>query len=179
MTKAVDRLTAALADRYRIERELGQCGMATVYLAHDIRHARKVAIKVLRPEVARALGADRYLREIRTTAALQHPHILTLIDSGQTAGLPDGHDGGQLFYVLPYVAGKALREYVTRDKPLTIEEAVRLARGVAAALDFAHRQGVVHRDIQPENILLHEAEPMVADFGIAVPAGETRVLEVP
>ena len=152
-------LTANLADRYRLERELGQGGMATVYLAHDIKHDRKVAIKVLRPELAEALGAERFLREIRTTANLRHPHILPLYDSGATAGF--------VYYVMPFVAGGTLRERLARDKQLPIDEALTIAREVADALGYAHSHDVVHRDIKPENILLEGGHAVVTDFGIA------------
>jgi eukaryotic-like serine/threonine-protein kinase len=154
------RLSAALADRYRIERELGAGGMATVYLAHDLKHEREVAIKVLKPELAAVLGADRFIVEIKTTAALQHPHILPLFDSGSADGF--------LFYVMPYVRGETLRTKLDRETQLGIDEAVRITRDVADALDYAHRHGVIHRDIKPENILLHDGRPMVADFGIAL-----------
>jgi Tol biopolymer transport system component len=153
-------LAAALADRYRLERELGAGGMATVYLAEDLKHDRKVALKVLRPELAAVLGADRFVQEIKTTAALQHPHILPLFDSGEA--------GGFLFYVMPYVEGETLRDKLNRETQLSIDEAVRITTDVADALDYAHRHGVVHRDIKPENILLHDGRPMVADFGIAL-----------
>ena len=153
-------LAAALAARYRIEREVGRGGMATVYLAHDLKHDRPVALKVLRSEIAAALGGDRFLREIAITARLDHPHILTLIDSGDA--------GGFLFYVVPYVRGESLRSRMDRDRQLPLEEALRITQQVASALDHAHRQGVIHRDIKPENILLHEGEAMVADFGIAL-----------
>jgi len=154
------RLQSALSGRYRIERQLGAGGMATVYLAHDVRHDRKVALKVLRPDLASILGAERFLAEIRTTANLQHPHILPLHDSGEADGL--------VFYVMPYVEGESLRDRLSRDKQLPVDEAVRLATEVAGALDYAHRHGVVHRDIKPENILLHEGQALVADFGIAL-----------
>jgi tRNA A-37 threonylcarbamoyl transferase component Bud32 len=173
MTAApLDQLRAALADRYRLERELGQGGMATVYLAHDIRHERKVAIKVLRPELAAVIGAERFVREIRTIAALQHPHILGLIDSGEVQGTA--------YYVMPFVEGESLRERLTREKQLPVADAVRIATEVASALDYAHRRGVIHRDIKPENILLHDGQALVADFGIALAmtqAGGTRMTE--
>src|SRR5678810_238430 len=159
MTTAAS-LALALADRYRIERELGQGGMATVYLAHDLRHDRDVAIKVLHPDLGAALGADRFLTEIRTTARLQHPHILPLLDSGSADGL--------LYYVMPLVTGETLRARLTREKQLPIGDAVRIAREVASALDYAHRNNVIHRDIKPENILLHDGSALVADFGIAL-----------
>src|SRR5688572_5490723 len=160
MSSPMERLTTALADRYRIERELGQGGMATVYLAHDLRHDRQVALKVLKPELAAVLGAERFVQEITTTAALQHPHILPLFDSGNADGF--------LYYVMPYVQGETLRSKLDRETQLGIEEAVRITREVADALDYAHRHGVIHRDIKPENILLHDGRPMVADFGIAL-----------
>jgi len=155
-----ERLAAALADRYRIERELGQGGMATVYLAEDIKHKRKVALKVLKPELAAVLGAERFVQEITTTASLQHPHILPLFDSGTANGF--------LFYVMPFIDGETLRTKLDRETQLGVEEAVRITTAVADALDYAHRNGVIHRDIKPENILLHEGRPMVADFGIAL-----------
>jgi len=167
-----DSLTVALADRYRLERELGAGGMATVYLAHDPKHDRKVAIKVLRPELAAVIGAERFVREIRTIAALQHPHILGLIDSGEV--------NGTAYYVMPYVEGESLRDRLNREKQLPIGDAVRLATEVAAALDYAHRHGVVHRDIKPENVLLHDGAALVADFGIALAvssAGGNRMTE--
>jgi len=155
-----DRLAAALADRYRIERELGQGGMATVFLAEDLKHERKVALKVLKPELAAVLGAERFVVEIKTTAALQHPHILPLFDSGTADGF--------LFYVMPYIQGETLRDKLNRESQFGVDEAVRIACEVADALDYAHRHGVIHRDIKPENILLHDGRPMVADFGIAL-----------
>ncbi|HSE65723.1 MAG TPA: protein kinase, partial [Gemmatimonadales bacterium] len=158
------QLSTSLADRYRIERELGHGGMATVYLAYDLRHDRKVAIKVLRPELAALIGADRFLAEIKTTANLQHPHILPLHDSGEA--------GPALFYVMPYVEGESLRDRLNREKQLPIPDAVRIATEIASALDYAHRRGVIHRDIKPENILLHDGTALVADFGIALAASK-------
>ena len=143
MTSALERLTASLADRYSIERELGQGGMATVYLARDIRHDRLVAIKVLRPELAAVIGAERFLREIKTIATLQHPHILGLIDSGEVQGTA--------YYVMPYVEGESLRDRLSREKQLPLDAAVRTACEVAGALDYAHRHGVIHRDIKPDH----------------------------
>jgi len=157
---SLDQLKAALADRYTIERELGEGGMATVYLARDLRHSRQVALKVLKPELAAVLGAQRFLKEIQVTANLQHPHILPLYDSGSA--------NGALFYVMPLVQGESLRERVTREKQLPVDETLTIIRQVAAALDFAHRHGIIHRDIKPENILLHEGEAMLSDFGIAI-----------
>jgi len=160
MSTAADRLEQALADRYRIERELGAGGMATVYLAEDLKHDRKVALKVLKPELAAVLGAERFVVEIKTTAALQHPHILPLFDSGTADGF--------LFYVMPFIDGETLRDKLNRETQVGIEEAVKITTEVADALDYAHRNGVIHRDIKPENILLHDGRPMVADFGIAL-----------
>jgi eukaryotic-like serine/threonine-protein kinase len=176
-----DQLNVALAGRYVIERELGQGGMATVYLAHDVRHDRKVALKVLRPELAAVIGADRFLQEIKVTANLQHPHILPLFDSGH-AEVPHerGAGGEALYYVMPYVEGESLRDLIQREKQLPIEQAVRIASEVADALDYAHRHAVVHRDIKPENILLHDGRVAVSDFGIALAvstAGGTRMTE--
>ena len=165
MSEGIDRLRAALADRYRIERELGQGGMATVYLAQDLKHDRKVALKVLRPELAAVLGAERFLAEIRTTANLQHPHILALHDSGEVDGM--------VFYVMPFVEGESLRDRLNRETQLPVVEAIRLATEVAGALDYAHRHGVIHRDIKPENILVHEGQALIADFGIALAAVST------
>ena len=160
------RLDAALAGRYRITRVLGQGGMAVVYLADDLRHARSVAIKVIRPEVAQVLGAERFSREITIAARLSHPHILPLYESGSADGL--------LFYVMPWVKGESLREKLHRETQLRVDEAVAIVRQAAAALDHAHAHGLVHRDIKPENILLHEGEAMVADFGIALAPAEWR-----
>jgi serine/threonine-protein kinase len=175
----VTTLTEALRERYRIERELGAGGMATVYLAQDLKHDRKVAIKVLRPELAAVIGAERFLIEIRTTANLQHPHILPLFDSGE-AGNRDTGEGTFLYYVMPYVEGETVRDRLTREKQLPVAEAVRIATEVAGALDYAHRHNVIHRDIKPENILLHDGRALVADFGIALAAskaGGTRMTE--
>src|SRR5687768_13039630 len=160
VTSPAARLASSVADRYRVLRELGQGGMATVYLAEDLKHGRKVAIKVLHPELSAVLGGERFLGEIRVTANLQHPHILGLIDSGEADGL--------LYYVMPYVAGESLRARLQREKQLPVEDALRLAREVASALHYAHRQGVVHRDIKPENTLLQDGAALVADFGIAL-----------
>jgi eukaryotic-like serine/threonine-protein kinase len=168
----LDRLTTALAEHYRIERELGKGGMATVYLGEDLRHQRRVAVKVLRPDLSAIVGAERFLNEIRVTANLQHPHILPLYDSGSADGL--------LYYVMPYVQGESLRDRLSREKQLPIDEAVRLAKEVASALDYAHRQGVIHRDIKPENILLQDGTALVTDFGIALAvsqAGGKRMTE--
>ncbi|MFN8801191.1 MAG: protein kinase domain-containing protein, partial [Gemmatimonas sp.] len=160
MSDVVPRLTAALADRYRVDRELGAGGMATVYLAHDLRHEREVAIKVLHPDLGAALGAERFLSEIKTTAKLQHPHILPLLDSGAADGL--------LYYVMPYVRGETLRTRLERESQLPVADALLIAREVADALSEAHGQGIVHRDIKPENILLQGGHALVADFGIAL-----------
>jgi eukaryotic-like serine/threonine-protein kinase len=160
MGEITEKLRVAIADRYVIERELGQGGMATVYLAHDVKHDRKVALKVLRPELAAVLGADRFVQEIKTTAALQHPHILPLFDSGEA--------GGFLFYVMPYIEGETLRDKLDRDGQLGVDAAVKITVEVADALQYAHTQGVIHRDIKPENILVQNGRPMVADFGIAL-----------
>ena len=164
------RLRGAIADRYLVEREVGVGGMATVYVANDLRHARRVAIKVLQPELSAVLGAERFLSEIKTTAALQHPHILPLFDSGTADGL--------LFYVMPLVEGETLRERLRRERQLSVTDALRVASEVADALDYAHRRGVIHRDIKPENILLHDGHALVADFGIALAvqsAGDERI----
>jgi TolB-like protein len=164
MSDSLERLNAALVDRYRLERELGAGGMATVYLAEDLKHHRHVAIKVLRPELSAVLGAERFLREIRVTANLQHPRILPLYDSGDA--------GGSLFYVMPLVSGESLRDRLTRERQLPVEETIRIIQQVAGALDFAHRQGIIHRDIKPENILLHDGEALLSDFGIAIGLAE-------
>jgi serine/threonine-protein kinase len=172
MTDLLDRLKTVLADRYAIDREVGSGGMATVYLAEDLKHHRQVAVKVLRPELAVALGSERFLREIEVTAGLSHPHILPLHDSGDADGF--------VFYAMPYVAGESLRQRLNRETQFSIDDALRITEQVAAALDFAHRRNVIHRDIKPENILLHEGEAMVADFGIALAvaaAGGERLTE--
>ena len=170
---AVDALREDLAGRYRIDRQIGAGGMATVFLAEDVRHHRQVAVKVLRPEMSVILGAERFLAEIRTTANLQHPHILPLHDSGTAAGT--------VFYVMPFVDGESLRDRLIREQQLPIDDALRIAREVGSALDYAHRHGIVHRDIKPENILLHEGQAFVADFGIALAAsavgGDRRMTE--
>src|SRR5512138_1654497 len=164
MPELLGRLQTALADRYHLDREVGAGGMATVYLAQDVRHDRRVALKVLRPELAAVIGAERFLAEIKLTANLQHPHILPLFDSGEA--------DGYLFYVMPFIDGESLRDRLNREKQLPVGDAVRIASEVASALDYAHRQGVVHRDIKPENILLHDGQALVADFGIALAASK-------
>src|SRR5687767_9189234 len=169
---STDRLKAALSDRYHIERELGAGGMATVYLARDLKHDREVALKVLRADLSAVIGTERFLSEVRITARLDHPHILTLIDSGEADGI--------LYYVLPYVRGESLRGKLNREKQLGVDEALSIIKQVASALDYAHERGVVHRDIKPENILLHEGEAVLADFGIALAvkeAGGNRLTE--
>ena len=166
------QLPEILADRYHLTSEVGRGGMATVYLAQDVKHGRKVAVKVLRPELAALLGTERFLAEIRVMASLQHPHLLPLFDSGEA--------GGMLFYVMPYVGGESLRERLERERQLPVEDAMRIAVGVTSALDYAHRHSVIHRDLKPENILLQDGEPLVADFGIALAishAGGTRLTE--
>jgi serine/threonine-protein kinase len=156
------RLSAALAGRYRIERELGRGGMADVYLAEDVRHGRHVALKVLRPELAATLGAERFLREIRMAAGLTHPHIVPLYDSGEADGM--------LYYVMPHIDGESLRQRLDREKQLPVDEAVDIARQVASALEYAHAEGLIHRDIKPANVLLRRGEARVTDFGVAIPA---------
>ncbi|MDH4043834.1 MAG: serine/threonine protein kinase [Gemmatimonadota bacterium] len=159
MTEELERLQSALAGRYRIDRVVGRGGMATVYLAADERHQRNVAIKVVRPDLAAVLGAERFLHEIRVTANLAHPHILPLHDSGVADGL--------LYYVMPFVVGESLRARLNRDGPLSLPDTLAIAEDMADALSYAHRQGVVHRDIKPENVLLSEGHALVTDFGIA------------
>jgi len=181
MAEVTEQLSTPLADRYRIESRLGEGGMATVYLAEDVKHGRKVALKVLRPELAAVLGADRFVQEIRTTAQLQHPHILPLYDSGSTTTLNGSGSGTELlYYVMPYIQGETLRAKLEREVQLGIDEAVQIATEVADALQYAHEHGVIHRDIKPENILLHDGRVMVADFGIALAvsaAGGGRMTE--
>ena len=173
MSDPVARLNTALEGRYAIEHELGEGGMATVYLADDLKHERKVALKVLKPELAAVVGAERFLAEIKTTANLTHPHILPLHDSGEADGF--------LFYVMPHIEGESLRERIDREKQLGVDDALAITQKVANALDYAHGHGVVHRDIKPGNILLSEqGEPLVADFGIALAvaqAGGGRITE--
>jgi Tol biopolymer transport system component len=172
MSEIMTRLVTALASRYRIEREIGSGGMATVYLARDLKHDRDVALKVLRPDLAAVLGTNRFLNEVRISARLDHPHILTLIDSGAANGF--------LYYVMPFVRGESLRDRLKRDKQLALDDALDITRQIASALEYAHRQGIVHRDIKPENILLHEGEAVLADFGIAMAvreAGGSRLTE--
>jgi serine/threonine-protein kinase len=171
MSSLPSRVSGALSGHYLLEQEIGAGGMATVYLAEDLRHSRRVAVKVLRPELAAVIGAERFLAEIRLTANLQHPHILPLFDSGEADSF--------LYYVMPFVEGESLRDRLRREKQLPVDDAVRIAREVADALDYAHRHGVVHRDIKPENILLHDGRALVADFGIALAASQagTRMTE--
>ena len=169
---ALENLRSILADRYTIEREIGSGGMATVYLARDAKHHRRVAIKILDPELGAVIGGERFLSEIHVTASLQHPNLLPLFDSGEAARL--------LYYVMPYVDGESLRAKLTRERQLPIDKAVHIATAVASALDYAHRHGVIHRDLKPENILLHEGQPLVADFGIALAvskAGGQRITQ--
>ncbi len=164
MSTSFDALKAALADRYTLEREVGAGGMATVYLAHDSRHNRKVAIKVMHPDLADRIGPERFLKEIQTTANLQHPHILSLFDSG--------HVEGTVFFVMPYVQGESLRSRLERETQLPIADAIRIATEIAGGLDYAHRQGVIHRDIKPDNVLFHDGRALLADFGIALALGD-------
>jgi len=158
MDDAVQRLNASLAGKYSVEREIGRGGMATVYLAQDVKHEREVAIKVLLPELAASIGADRFEREIKVAAKLQHPNILGLYDSGVSES--------QMFYVMPFVKGESLRDRIDREGQLSVEDAVRITTEVASALGFAHSLGIIHRDIKPENILMNGEHALVADFGI-------------
>jgi eukaryotic-like serine/threonine-protein kinase len=169
---AIAQLKTALAGRYAVDREIGRGGMATVFLARDVRHNRNVALKVLNPELGAVLGTERFLSEIQVTANLQHPNLLPLFDSGEADGL--------LFYVMPYVEGESLRAKLQREKQLPIDESIHIATAVLSALDYAHRHGVIHRDLKPENILMHEGQPLVADFGIALAvsnAGGNRITQ--
>src|SRR5260221_10091523 len=159
MPELKERLETALAGRYTVEREVGRGGMATVYLAQDRKHRRPVAVKILHPHIAAHLGTDRFLREIDIAARLSHPHILTLIDSGEADGL--------LYYIMPFVQGESLRDRMNRAGRLPLDEALQTTRHVAQALGYAHQHGVVHRDVKPENVMLYEGEAMVTDFGIA------------
>ncbi|MEO7713281.1 MAG: serine/threonine-protein kinase, partial [Gemmatimonadaceae bacterium] len=166
------RLNSALAERYRIDRELGAGGMATVYLAHDLKHDRDVAIKVLKPELGEVLGAERFLAEIKVTANLRHPNLLPLFDSGDADGL--------LFYVMPYIEGQTLRARMQLEQQLPVDDTLRIIALLASALDYAHARGVIHRDLKPENILLQAGQPLIADFGIALAvahAGGDRITQ--
>jgi len=172
VTEQLDRLESALSDRYQIVREIGSGGMATVYLADDLKHNRKVAVKVLRPELAAALGTERFHQEIEIAAQLHHPHILPLYDSGEADGI--------LYYVMPYVSGGSLRDRLNEERQLTIDDALQIAREIADGLDHAHSRGFVHRDIKPENIMFEGGHAVVADFGIAralAVAGGVRLTE--
>ena len=167
-----EQLNTALAGRYAIEKQIGAGGMATVYLARDVKHNRQVALKVLNPELGAVLGAERFMAEIEVTANLHHPNLLPLFDSGEAGGL--------LFYVMPYVEGETLRARLVRERQLGVDEAVRIAIAIANALDYAHRHNVIHRDLKPENILMHEGQPLVMDFGIALAvskAGGARITQ--
>src|SRR6058998_2139854 len=169
---ALAQLKTSLVGRYAIDREIGAGGMATVYLARDLKHNRKVALKVLNPELGAVLGVERFLSEIRVTANLQHPNLLPLFDSGEAEGM--------LFYVMPFVEGHSLRAKLQAEKQLPVDEAIHIAIAVAGALDYAHHHGVIHRDLKPENILLQAGEPLVADFGIALAvskAGGQRITQ--
>src|ERR1700741_19599 len=153
-------LKSTLADRYTIERKIGSGGMANVFVAHDVRHNRKVAIKIMHPELAMRIGIERFLREIETTAKLQHPHILPLFDSGRVEQT--------VFYVMPYIEGESLRARLKRETQIPVAAALRIASEVASALGYAHRHGVIHRDVKPDNVLFHDGRAVVADFGIAL-----------
>src|SRR5687768_6152007 len=168
----IPSLASALHGRYTIDREIGRGGMATVYLARDVRHNRHVALKVLNPELGAVLGVERFLAEIEVTANLQHPNLLPLFDSGEANGL--------LFYVIPFVQGESLRARLDREKQLPVDETVRITTAIAGALDYAHRHKVIHRDLKPENILMQEGQPLIADFGIALAvskAGGERITQ--
>lgn len=159
VAELLEQLKAGLSDRYDVERELGKGGMATVFLARDVKHERRLAIKVLHEDLAVALGAERFRREIHIATSLSHPHILALYDSGETQGL--------LYYVMPFIEGESLRQRIDREQVLAIDQALKICGEVASALDYAHRKGVIHRDIKPENILIEDGHAIVADFGIA------------
>jgi serine/threonine-protein kinase len=160
----LDRVRSALADRYEVEREIGRGGMAVVFLARDLQLGRQVAIKVIRPELAQALGIERFLREVRIEAALDHPNIVTLFDSGEADGLP--------YYVMPYVQGESLRNRLERETRLSLDGVLRITRSIAEGLSYAHERGVIHKDIKPENILLSDERVLIADFGIAKATAE-------
>jgi eukaryotic-like serine/threonine-protein kinase len=157
----VDRLKAVLADRYTVERQIGSGGMADVFLTHDRRHDRKVAIKMMHRQLSELVGVERFLREIETTARLQHPHILPLFDSGSVDGM--------VFYVMPYVEGESLRSRLKREGQLPLPDALRVTRQLASALDYAHRHGIVHRDLKPDNVMFQDGQALLMDFGIALP----------
>src|ERR1700741_1974125 len=159
-------LKSTLADRYTIERKIGSGGMANVFVAHDVRHNRKVAIKIMHPELAMRIGIERFLREIETTAKLQHPHILPLFDSGAVEGT--------VFYVMPYVEGESLRARLKREHQLPLAAVLRITHEIASGIGYAHRHGVVHRDIKPDNVLFQDGQAVVADFGIALPKKEEQ-----
>ena len=172
MTSPPMSLPNMLGGQYRIERQIGAGGMAVVYAARDLKHDRAIAMKILRPDVAASVGAERFLREIRVSARLNHPNIVPLLESGETEGL--------LYYTMPYVEGESLRERMTREGRLSIDAAVTTTAQVGVALDYAHRRGVIHRDIKPENILLHEGAALTADFGVALalhPLGKPRLTQ--
>ena len=171
MTELREPFVHALADRYVVEREIGAGGMATVFLARDLKHDRKVALKILDPELAAVMGVERFLAEIRVSANLQHPNLLPLFDSGEGPN-------GSLYYVMPYVEGQSLRHRIDREKQLPVDEALRITTAIASALDYAHRHGVVHRDLKPENVLFQEGQPVVADFGIALAVSHAGGLRI-
>ena len=166
MPELIDRLGEAISTRYRIQRELGQGGMAKVFLAHDLKYDREVAVKVLRPDVAGGVGPTRFLHEIQTAARLHHPHILPLYDSDQVDGL--------VYYVMPYIVGGSLHQRLARERRLPVQEALTIAADVAAALGYAHSRGVLHRDVKPENVLLQDGRAVVVDFGLARAIGEAN-----
>jgi len=161
MSELGEQLARPLAERYVIERKIGAGGMATVFLARDLKHDRQVALKILEPELAAVMGVERFLAEISVTAHLQHPNILPLFDSGETPSRAP-------FYVMPFVEGESLRQRLDREKQLPVDEAVRITTAIAGAVDYAHRHHVVHRDLKPENVLFQDGQPLVSDFGIAL-----------